>query len=111
MFVVFQPEVPSVSAVKDVFCRFGDFVDFQLIPGKNFGYAYYVSEESANRAIKVTKKTHDHFYFGISFQVFSELVKKKSISSKVLHGEELLGNRMKVMEAEPRQENKRPRRD
>ncbi|KAK7604547.1 hypothetical protein V9T40_005733 [Parthenolecanium corni] len=81
LFVVFQPEAPPLAALRDVFCRFGDFVDCHLIPGKNYGYAYYVSEAAAHQAIQL------------------------------LHGQELLGNRMKVMEAEPRLENKRSRRE
>ncbi|KYM81348.1 PREDICTED: RNA-binding protein 45 [Atta cephalotes] len=71
-FIVCGPPVPPIYAMKDAFCRFGNLIDVYMLPGKNCGYAKYASISSANEAIEV------------------------------LHGQEICGSRLKVLEAEER---------
>ncbi|XP_046742075.1 RNA-binding protein 45 [Diprion similis] len=71
-FIVCGPPVPPIYAMKDAFCRFGNLIDVYMLPGKNCGYAKYASAESADKAIKT------------------------------LHGQEICGSRLKVLEAEER---------
>lgn len=71
-FIVCGPPVPPILAMKDAFCRFGNLIDVYMLPGKNCGYAKYASVESANKAIEN------------------------------LHGQEICGSRLKVLEAEER---------
>ncbi|XP_015600208.1 RNA-binding protein 45 isoform X2 [Cephus cinctus] len=71
-FIVCGPPVPPIYAMKDAFCRFGNLIDVYMLPGKNCGYAKYATVESANKAIEV------------------------------LHGQEICGSRLKVLEAEER---------
>ncbi|XP_017875367.1 RNA-binding protein 45 [Ceratina calcarata] len=71
-FIVCGPPVPPIYAMKDAFCRFGNLIDVYMLPGKNCGYAKYASVQSANEAIEV------------------------------LHGQEICGSRLKVLEAEER---------
>lgn len=71
-FIVCGPPVPPIYAMKDAFCRFGNLIDVYMLPGKNCGYAKYATVESANEAIEV------------------------------LHGQEICGSRLKVLEAEER---------
>jgi hypothetical protein len=56
-FIVCGPPVPSIYAMKDAFCRFGNLIDVYMLPGKNCGYAKYASVESANKAIEVSLAT------------------------------------------------------
>lgn len=58
LFVVCQPDAPPVSALKDIFCRFGNLVDIYLLPGKNYGYASYSDLDSAKKAIAVSTRFH-----------------------------------------------------
>ncbi|XP_031785024.1 RNA-binding protein 45 [Nasonia vitripennis] len=71
-FIVCGPPVPPIYAMKDAFCRFGNLIDVYMLPGKNCGYAKYASVDSANKAIEA------------------------------LHGQEICGSRLKVLEAEER---------
>lgn len=71
-FIVCGPPIPPIYAMKDAFCRFGNLIDVYMLPGKNCGYAKYASVESANKAIET------------------------------LHGQEIFGSRLKVLEAEER---------
>ncbi|XP_043461425.1 RNA-binding protein 45 [Leptopilina heterotoma] len=71
-FIVCGPPVPPIHAMKDAFCRFGNLIDVYMLPGKNCGYAKYASVDSANKAIEN------------------------------LHGQEICGSRLKVLEAEER---------
>lgn len=71
LFIVCHPTPPPIYAMKDVFGRFGNLIDIYILNGKTFGYAKYASKESADKAIQV------------------------------LHGQEVLGSRLKVMEADP----------
>ncbi|XP_043289033.1 RNA-binding protein 45 isoform X2 [Venturia canescens] len=71
-FIVCGPPVPPIYAMKDAFCRFGNLIDVYMLPGKNCGYAKYANAESANKAIEL------------------------------LHGQEIYGSRLKVLEAEER---------
>ncbi|XP_035730098.1 RNA-binding protein 45-like [Vespa mandarinia] len=71
-FIVCGPPVPPIYAMKDAFCRFGNLIDVYMLPGKNCGYAKYATIASADEAIEV------------------------------LHGQEICGSRLKVLEAEER---------
>ncbi|KAJ8668171.1 hypothetical protein QAD02_009834 [Eretmocerus hayati] len=71
-FIVCGPPVPPIYAMKDAFCRFGNLIDVYMLPNKNCGYAKYATVESANNAIEA------------------------------LHGQEICGSRLKVLEAEER---------
>ncbi|XP_014209709.1 RNA-binding protein 45 [Copidosoma floridanum] len=71
-FIVCGPPVPPIYAMRDAFSRFGNLIDVYMLPGKNCGYAKFASVDSANRAIEV------------------------------LHGQEICGSRLKVLEAEER---------
>lgn len=63
------------SILKDVFSRWKGFIDVYLLPNKNCGYVKYADGESAQKAIQV------------------------------LHGAEICGTKIKVMEAEERRGN------
>ena len=71
LFIVCQPSPPPDNVLKDIFSRFGDLIDVFMLKNKNFGYAKYSSIESAETAIQV------------------------------LHGAEILGKKLKVLQAEP----------
>uniref|UniRef100_A0A1B6D106 RRM domain-containing protein n=1 Tax=Clastoptera arizonana TaxID=38151 RepID=A0A1B6D106_9HEMI len=71
LFIVCQPGVPPMTALWDVFGRFGDLIDVYILNGKNCGYVSYGKKESANKAIEV------------------------------LHGQDVCRMRLKVMLAEP----------
>lgn len=71
LFIVCQPGLPPLYSLKDVFGRFGTLIDVYILPGKNCGYVSYADASSADQAI------HS------------------------LHGAELYGSRLKVMEADP----------
>ncbi|KAK7075163.1 RNA-binding protein 45 [Halocaridina rubra] len=71
LFIVCHPTPPPIYALKDVFGRFGNLIDIYMLNGKTFGYAKYAEKESADKAIAA------------------------------LHGQEVLGSRLKVMEADP----------
>ncbi|KAG7303825.1 hypothetical protein JYU34_010721 [Plutella xylostella] len=72
-FVVFKPQPPPIPVLRDVFCRFGSFIDIIVYPGKTYGFVKYASARSADEAIKV------------------------------LHGASILGVRLKVLEADEKQ--------
>ncbi|XP_026679708.1 uncharacterized protein LOC103509613 [Diaphorina citri] len=71
LFIVCQPGLPPLYSLKDVFGRFGSLIDVYILPGKNCGYASYADASSADQAIQT------------------------------LHGAEMYGSRLKVMEADP----------
>ncbi|XP_021956223.1 RNA-binding protein 45 isoform X2 [Folsomia candida] len=73
LFVVCQPRPPPLYALKDVFGRFGNLIDIFMLSGKNHGYAKYATKGSADEA------------------------------RMVLHGQEVLGMRLKVLPAEPQE--------
>ncbi|XP_068628779.1 RNA-binding protein 45 [Battus philenor] len=52
-FIVCKPQPPPISALKDVFCRFGDLIHVSTFPNKIFGFAKYASIKSAQDAIKI----------------------------------------------------------
>ncbi|XP_040213602.1 RNA-binding protein 45 isoform X2 [Rana temporaria] len=81
LFVVFNPHPLPQDVAEDVFCRFGNFIEVYIVPGKNIGYVKYSEVSSANDAIAT------------------------------LHGKMVNGVKLKVMQAEsPRDEsNKRQR--
>ncbi|PIO29958.1 hypothetical protein AB205_0178600 [Aquarana catesbeiana] len=81
LFVVFNPHPLPQDVAEDVFCRFGNFIEIYIVPGKNIGYVKYSEVSSANDAIAT------------------------------LHGKMVNGVKLKVMQAEsPRDEsNKRQR--
>lgn len=71
-FLVCQPHPPPISVLRDVFSRFGDLIDVYTLPHKNVGFVKYASVRSAQDA------------------------------RKTLHGAEICGIRVKVLEAEER---------
>ena len=71
LFIVCTPVPPQPYALKDVFGRFGSLIDIYMLNGKTCGYAKYASKESADRAVAS------------------------------LHGQEICGSRLKVMQADP----------
>ncbi|XP_071957630.1 RNA-binding protein 45-like [Antedon mediterranea] len=80
LFIVCNPRGVQDYILKDTFCRFGHLIDCYMLPGRNYGYAKYANRDSALEAMKI------------------------------LHGQELSGQRLKVMEADPNEEQrKRPR--
>lgn len=80
-FLVSKPRPPPFTVLRDVFCRFGDLINVYTLPNKTVGYARYASIQAADDAIKA------------------------------LHGAEICGVRMKVIEAEEEQPHKRMRYD
>lgn len=70
LFLVCKPAPPSLTVLRDVFCRFGELINVYTLPNKTVGYARYASASSANEAMNL------------------------------LHGAEICGVRMKVIEAE-----------
>ncbi|KAJ8917529.1 hypothetical protein NQ315_005578 [Exocentrus adspersus] len=78
-FIVCTPSALPNSVLKDIFCRFGNLIDVYMLNNRNCGYAKYASKASADDAIKT------------------------------LHGAEICGNRIKVMEAEERPDSSRKR--
>ncbi|KAL1456454.1 hypothetical protein WDU94_001185 [Cyamophila willieti] len=77
LFVVCQPGLPPLYSLKDVFGRFGSLIELYILPGKNCGYASYSDGSAADQAIHT------------------------------LHGAELYGSRLKVMEADPPKSDRR----
>ncbi|BET02238.1 RNA recognition motif. (a.k.a. RRM, RBD, or RNP domain) [Nesidiocoris tenuis] len=71
LFIVCQPGLPSMYALRDIFGRFGNLIEVYTLHGKNCGYVTYATKESSDNAIKT------------------------------LHLQEVCGMRMKVMVAEP----------
>lgn len=53
-FIVCSPQPPPSSALRDVFCRFGNLIDVYMLANRNCGYAKYATKESAENAIKVS---------------------------------------------------------
>lgn len=80
-FLVCKPRPPPLPVLRDVFCRFGDLINVYTLPNKTVGYARYASIQSADDAIKA------------------------------LHGAEICGVRVKVIEAEEEQPHKRMKHD
>jgi len=66
---------PPMAVMKDVFGRFGSLIDVYMLNGKNFGYAKYACRDSAEKAILE------------------------------MHGQDIMGARLKVMRAEPHDKN------
>ncbi|VDI41526.1 Hypothetical predicted protein [Mytilus galloprovincialis] len=71
LFIVCQPSGTPEKILRDAFCRMGNLIDVYLLPARNYGYAKYATIESAMKAIEL------------------------------LHGQNIGGNRLKVIEAEP----------
>lgn len=71
-FVVCSHTPLRNSVLQDVFSRFGNLIEVYLLSQKTYGYAKFASKESAEQAIKT------------------------------LHGAQVLGVRLKVMEADER---------
>lgn len=78
-FLVCKPQPPPLTVLKDIFCRFGNLINVYTLPSKTVGYARYSVSESADEAIKT------------------------------LHGAEVCGIRIKVLEAEAEAPAKRMR--
>ncbi|XP_057652075.1 RNA-binding protein 45 [Diorhabda carinulata] len=71
-FVICTPSPLRNSVLQDVFSRFGNLIEVFLLNQKTYGYAKFASRESAEQAIKT------------------------------LHGVQVLGVRLKVLEADER---------
>nr|XP_026484756.1 RNA-binding protein 45-like [Vanessa tameamea] len=69
-FLVCKPQPPPLTVLRDIFCRFGNLINVYTLPNKTVGYARYTVRESADEAIRI------------------------------LHGAEVCGVRIKVIEAE-----------
>lgn len=69
-FLVCKPQPPPLTVLRDIFCRFGDLINVYTLPNKTVGYARYASAKAAEEAMRV------------------------------LHGAEVCGVRIKVLEAE-----------
>ncbi|CAO1401951.1 unnamed protein product [Diamesa tonsa] len=69
-FIVCSPHTLPVSVLKQAFCRFGNLIDVYLLSGRNCGYVKFSVAESAKQAMTI------------------------------LHGAEIYGVRLKVLEAE-----------
>ncbi|XP_045761317.1 RNA-binding protein 45-like [Maniola jurtina] len=80
-FLVCKPQPPPLTVLRDIFCRFGNLINVYTLPNKTVGYARYATAESADEAIRV------------------------------LHGAEICGVRIKVLEAEEEAPAKRMRYD
>ncbi|CAG9575495.1 unnamed protein product [Danaus chrysippus] len=80
-FLVCKPQPPPLTVLRDIFCRFGNLINVYTLPQKTVGYARYSKAESADNAIQT------------------------------LHGAEICGIRMKVLEAEDEAPSKRMRYD
>ncbi|KAF5288718.1 hypothetical protein FQA39_LY15290 [Lamprigera yunnana] len=79
-FIVCSQQPLSPSILRNVFCRFGNLIDVYLLFNRNCGYANYATRESAENAITT------------------------------LHGIEICGTRIKVLEAEERDGNRKRQR-
>lgn len=71
LFIVCQPSGTPEKILRDAFCRMGNLIEVYLLPARNYGYAKFATLESAQKAIQL------------------------------LHGQNIGGNRLKVIEAEP----------
>ncbi|CAH2239656.1 RNA-binding protein 45-like [Pararge aegeria] len=80
-FLVCKPQPPPLTVLRDIFCRFGSLINVYTLPNKTVGYARYATTEAADEAIRV------------------------------LHGAEICGVRIKVLEAEAEAPAKRKRYD
>lgn len=69
-FLVCKPQPPPLTVLRDIFCRFGDLINVYTLPNKTVGYARYATTQAADAAIST------------------------------LHGAEICGVRIKVLEAE-----------
>ena len=83
LFIVCHPNPLPDFMLRDVFSRFGGLIDVYLLRNKNFGYAKFATIDSAEKAIKT------------------------------LHGHDVHGIKLKVLQADPPRESetarKRPR--
>ncbi|CAK1548104.1 unnamed protein product [Leptosia nina] len=79
LFLICKPQPPPLTVLRDIFCRFGNLISVYTLPNKTVGYARYTTVESADNAMKT------------------------------LHGAEICGVRIKVVEAEDEVPSKRTR--
>lgn len=79
LFIVCTPHPPPIVVLRDAFSRFGGLIDVYMLTNRNCGYVKYAQKANAEDA------------------------------RKTLHGAELCGIRMKVLEAEERQDDGRKR--
>lgn len=80
-FLICKPQPPPLTVLRDIFCRFGNLINVYTLPNKTVGYARYAVAESADEAMRV------------------------------LHGAEICGVRIKVIEAEAEAPAKKMRYD
>lgn len=89
-FIVCTPQPPPIYALRDVFCRFGHLIDVYMLTNRNCGYAKYANKDSAEQAIKVSC---------LSVNAYS-IIYYCNLCLQTLHGAEICGIRLKVLEAE-----------
>jgi hypothetical protein len=103
-FIVCSPHVLPVHVLKQVFCRFGNLIDVYLLNNRNCGYVKYATAESAKEVCCQS------FVLGVRKVLFYYCFVSQAM--KVLHGSEIYGVRLKVLEAEEQtDQRKRSRND
>lgn len=96
-FIVCSPHNLPVHVLKQVFCRFGGLIDVYLLNNRNCGYVKYATAESA----KQVNLTRRHSL------IAARLIKNDFQAMSVLHGAEIYGVRLKVLEAEEQSEQRK----
>jgi len=93
LFIVCHPCALAPHVLQNAFCRFGDLIDVYTLPGKNFGYAKYATNEAADECKKTLHRAN---IAGCSLKVIddgdyrngSSEAKAKSRESKVIDAED-----------------------
>lgn len=65
-FIVCKPCPPSLSVLRDIFCRFGDLIDVCTFPNKTFGFVKYASIKAAQDAMRTLNGVIFH---GVHYKV------------------------------------------
>ena len=58
MFIVCHPCALAPHVLQNAFCRFGELIDVYTLPGKNFGYAKYATNEAAEECKKTLHRAN-----------------------------------------------------
>lgn len=74
-FLVFKPTPPPLSALEDVFSRFGDLIDVTTYPRKTFGFVRYASQRAAQDAIATL---HGAFVCDVKLKVLEATEKENT---------------------------------
>lgn len=106
LFIVCSPHVLPLHVLKKVFCRFGFLIDVYLLNNRNCGYVKYAKIESARQVMKGILSVCDV----MGMQTFNLLFFYKNYfyqAMKILHGAEIYGVRLKVLEAEEQSDSRK----